>query len=340
MNTTSARPWCRSGTILAIVDFLKKNGYEPKDVISDAAMKLADAYDPYRQVDMLHVNAVFQKVVDVTGRPDMGLRLGLSVDLERMGAFGFLFMNAPTVGDALIDYVRYGPVFQTQTHFGLKRSKEQFCIEYSSNHPDVPGWELDSEVTVGYMMRIVNTVAGRSVTPEKILFDHNPICKLSDYLRLLSVCPSFGRRLNQIYYPLALLEQTISGANPMLYKVMSHHMVDLANDMPREDILSDVVRNNIRRGLGTDTVTLEHIASELGIEPRTLQRRLGEADSSFQKLLDQVRLEMANYYLERTTLGITEIAFELGYAEASVFSRAFKRWTGLAPGPYRKSKLQ
>ena len=339
MNTTFARPWCRSGTILAIVDFLRRNDYEPVDVIGDAAIKMAQAYDPYRQVDMLHVNAIFQKVADHTGRPDMGLKLGLSVDLEQMGVFGFLFMNAPTVGDALGDYVRYGPVFQTQAHFGMKRYKDQICLEYSSNHPEVPGWELDSEVTVGYMMCIVNTIAGRSLTPDKIHFDHDAICKKSDYLRLLSVRPSFGHRLNQIYYPLTLLAQPVTGANPMLYEVLSHHMADLANAIPLENDLVDIVRNNIRRGLGTYGVTLDHIASELGLEPRTLQRRLGESGTSFQKLSDRVRLEMANYFLERTTLDITEIAFELGYAEASIFSRAFKRWTGSAPGPYRKRQI-
>ena len=142
--------------------------------------------------------------------------------------------------------------------------------------------------------------------------------------------------MNRIYYPMALLDRPVPGANPHLYNVLRRHMIDLANAMPREDDLVDIIANNIRRGLGTDTVSLEHIASELGVEPRTLQRQLVKAGTSFQKIFDKVRLELACYYLERTALDVTTIALELGYSEASVFSRAFKRWTGSSPDRYRK----
>lgn len=336
-NATSTRPWARSGAILGIVDFLERNGYEPRAIVGDGPMKMAEAADSYRQVDMLNIFAVFQKVADHTNRPDIGLELGQSVDLAQIGPFGFLYMNAPTVGAALADFVRFGPVFQTHAHFGLKRGRHSVCVEYSSNHRATPGWAIDAEVTVGYIMGIVNRLTGRHVIPDEIHLDHQPICTPSEYQRFLSVYPSFDRQLNRVYYPLSLLDELIPGADPLLYAVLCHHMSDLANSIPTGSNLTDVVTNNIRRGLGTDTVTLEHIASEVGIEARTLQRRLVKAGTSFQGIFDQVRHELALYYLENTSLDITEIAFELGYAEASVFSRAFKRWTGLSPGPYRKT---
>ena len=299
-------------------------------------MRMAEAADAYRQVDVLTIMSVFKKVADHTNRQDIGLELGLSVDLQQMGPFGFLFMNAPTVGHAISDFVRFGPVFQTQAHFGLKRGRNRFSIEYSSNHPEMPGWEIDAEVTVAYIMGIVNGVAGERITPSAIDMDHPPICKNAKYLWYLSVRPSFGRRMNRIYYPLSLLDHPVPGANPLLYSVLQRHMIDLAKAMPKEDTLVDIIANNIRRGLGTDTVSLEHIASELGIETRTLQRQLVKAGTSFQKICDQVRLELACYYLERTALDVTTISLELGYSEASVFSRAFKRWTGSSPDRYRK----
>jgi len=322
--------------ILGIVDFLERNGFDPKTVIGKAPVHMVEAADAYRQVDVLTIMSLFQKVADHTHRPDIGLELGLSVDLEQLGPFGFLFMNAPSVGHALSDFVRFGPVFQTQAHFGLRRGQNKFCMEYSSNHPEMSGWEIDSEVTVAYIMGIVNSLAGEKVVPSEIHMDHPAICESSEYFRFLSIQPTFGRALNRIYYPLAVLDRPVSGANPHLYSVLKRHMSDLAKSMPREDTLVDIIANNIRRGLGTDTVSLEHIASELGIEPRTLQRRLVKSGTSFQKIFDKVRLEQACYYLERTALDVTTIGLELGYSESSVFSRAFKRWTGLAPDRYRK----
>jgi AraC-like DNA-binding protein len=336
MATEFSRPWVRSGVILGIVDFLERNGFDPKAVIGKAPIRMVEAADAYRQVDMLTIMSLFQKVADHTHRPDIGLELGLSVDLQQMGPFGFLFMNAPTVGYTVSDFVRFGPLFQTQAHFGLRRGRHRFCLEYVSNHPEMPGWEIDSEVTVAYIMGIVNGVAGESIKPSAIDMDHSPICNALDYIRYLSIRPRFGRRMNRIYYPMALLDHPVPNANPHLYKVLRRHMTDLAGAMPREDDLVDIIANNIRRGLGTDTVSLEHIASELGVESRTLQRQLVRAGTSFQKIFDQVRRDLACYYLERTALDVATIALELGYSEASVFSRAFKRWTGSSPDRHRK----
>ena len=336
MTTKFTRPWVRSGVILGIVDFLERNGFDPESGIGTAPIRMAEAADAYRQVDMRTIMALFQQVADHTQRPDIGLELGLSVDLQQFGPFGFLFINAPSVGHALSDFVRFGPVFQTHAYFGMRHTKGQFCVEYSSNHPEMPGWEIDSEVTVAYIMGIVNRLAGKFIAPAKIHMDHPPICEAQKYLRFLSIRPLFGRRLNRIYYPMDVHELPVNGANRNLYSVLQRHMSDLASAMPRENDLVDIIANNMRRGLGTDTVSLDHIAAELGIESRTLQRQLVKAGTSFQKICDKVRLEKARYYLERTALDVTAIALELGYSESSVFSRAFKCWTGLAPNRYRK----
>ena len=336
----STQPWVRSGTILAIVDFLKKSGHEPESIVGERAKKIAEAADFYRQVDLLNVMAIFQKVAHVTKRPDIGLEMGLSVDLKLTGPFGFLYMNAPTIGAALSDYVKYGPVWQSHAHFGLSQEADQFCLEYTSNHPEMPGWELDNEVTVAYNISIINRIAGKRVTPTEIHFEHAPICRQSDYRRLLSVSPLFNQNLNRIYYPHSLLEEKVVGANPLLYNIFCRHMSDLAHAIPRENNLVDIVRNNIRRGLGTNAITLEHISSELGMEPRTLQRHLGTYGTSFQEISDQTRLDLAQYYLERTSMDLTSISMELGYANVSTFGHAFKRWTGQTPGEYRKNLRQ
>ena len=99
----------------------------------------------------------------------------------------------------------------------------------------------------------------------------------------------------------------------------------------------DVERNAILLGLNDGTATLPHIAAELGMPQRTLQRRLSEDGTSFKQLVEDTRIARARYYLRRSTLNITDIAMELGYAEASVFVRAFKRAMGVTPNRYRSN---
>ncbi len=71
------------------------------------------------------------------------------------------------------------------------------------------------------------------------------------------------------------------------------------------------------------------------MSPRTLQRHLKERGTDFKNLVDDTRRRFALTYLKDRRNSLTEIAFLLGYSDASAFNRAFKRWTGLTPLAYR-----
>jgi DNA-binding LytR/AlgR family response regulator len=83
--------------------------------------------------------------------------------------------------------------------------------------------------------------------------------------------------------------------------------------------------------------TLEHLAARLHMSPRTLHRRLGEEGSGFRRVLAQLRRELAARHLRDVRLPLGEIAFLLGFSEASAFHRAFRRWTGWPPLAYRRA---
>ena len=82
---------------------------------------------------------------------------------------------------------------------------------------------------------------------------------------------------------------------------------------------------------------LPRAARRLGMSPRTLQRRLAEQHTTFAKLLDELRREIAEHELRTTRASVDEIAYITGYSEASTFERAFKRWTHKTPREYRLS---
>ena len=81
--------------------------------------------------------------------------------------------------------------------------------------------------------------------------------------------------------------------------------------------------------------TLDRLARRLHMSARTLHRRLAEESTTFRQVVSEVRQELAERHLREGKLAIAEIAFLLGFSEASAFHRAFKRWTGLSPQKYR-----
>jgi len=92
-----------------------------------------------------------------------------------------------------------------------------------------------------------------------------------------------------------------------------------------------------KEALTDPTVDIDRIAHRLHTSQRTLQRRLREAGTSCQKLIEQARREQVLQLLHDRRLSLAEIAFMSGYSEMSTFYRAFRRWTGQSPGEYRLS---
>jgi AraC-like DNA-binding protein len=83
--------------------------------------------------------------------------------------------------------------------------------------------------------------------------------------------------------------------------------------------------------------TLDEVAATIATSSRTLQRQLAENGTTFQKLRDQVRADLALKYLRQSTLRFAEISEILGFAEPSVFTRSFRRWHGSTPREARRS---
>lgn len=103
--------------------------------------------------------------------------------------------------------------------------------------------------------------------------------------------------------------------------------------------LTERIRRLLRRHLHEELPSIEAVSQSLAMTPQTLRRRLQREGQGFQALKDSLRRDVAVGYLARPDLTLVEIAARLGYSEASTFHRAFKSWTGLAPGAYRQQQL-
>jgi AraC-like DNA-binding protein len=94
----------------------------------------------------------------------------------------------------------------------------------------------------------------------------------------------------------------------------------------------------LRRLLITQQCSVTQAAAQLCLHERTLNRRLREQGTSFRRKLDNIRYDLARYFLGETSMSLAKIAEALAYADATGFSRAFKRWSGVTPAQWRAGK--
>jgi len=95
------------------------------------------------------------------------------------------------------------------------------------------------------------------------------------------------------------------------------------------------VKGTLKRLLAGERPAIEHVARELRLSKRTLQRRLTEDGITFQQLMEEARRELAQHYLLHSSLELNETAYLLGYEDANSFFRAFHEWEGTTPGQWR-----
>ena len=94
----------------------------------------------------------------------------------------------------------------------------------------------------------------------------------------------------------------------------------------------------LSNALASGDCTIARMAASLNLHPRVLQKRLQSEGTSFTRLLRETRQDIACQHLQHDNIAITDLALKLGYAEVAIFSRHFKRWTGLSPRQWRQQR--
>src|SRR5262249_44944334 len=121
-----------------------------------------------------------------------------------------------------------------------------------------------------------------------------------------------------------------------LVQVLEAQAESLLAELPDSDDFEQAIRRSVTRLAREGEPSLERVADELHLAPRTLRRRLEARDQAFRELRDDTLRRLAESYLADPRLTLAEIAQLLGYSEQSAFSRSFSRWTGCSPGAFRR----
>lgn len=149
---------------------------------------------------------------------------------------------------------------------------------------------------------------------------------------------SYGRDINALYFDRKSLELPCLRSKKELDIFIKNPGQNLLTQARRSKSLVMSLRYWMERSFRESQakITMARAGFVFGMSEQTLRRRLHEEAYSFQELKDIVRRDLAVYYITQTKTSIEEVAFSLGFADASTFIRSFKRWTGLTPLSYRK----
>jgi len=247
------------------------------------------------------------------------------------GAFGiveYVCRSAPTLGEALRQWVRYLNLLDDAVTVGLvvEGDRALLRVERESEAPAPASHEL----CWALVARHARELATRPFRVIAVELAHRAPADVAPFRAWFDAPVVFDAATTQLVLPASALDAALVSADPALLAILTRAADELAKQTPADPLLTAQVKRALGEALRSDDAGVDAIAKRLGLTGRSLQRRLEDEGTTFKQVREDVRRELAQRYLD-DGLAIAEISFLLGFSEPSAFFRAFKRWTGQTP---------
>lgn len=266
-----------------------------------------------------------------SGYPAFALMHGQDWTLADAGLLGTLALNSPSVGAALESLAVHHHLNGQGGCIFVRRLGDSAEFGYAIYIRDVPHVEdiYDAIISIGYNW--LTELCGRGWEPTEVLLSRPQPEDAGVYRRRFRTRVQFGAEVSALRFPAHWLERRIDGADAKERK----RIEQIAKASDHADLIQKLQRS-LRVSLISGVSSGDALASLLAMHRRTLNRRLQSQGLTFRDVLEEVRYEVARQLLALSHLSVDDIAAALGYASASPFVRSFKRWSGQAPGHWRK----
>ncbi len=286
----------------------------------------------HRLCELLHISE------KLSHRDDIGVLTGARFNLEDFGQLGELMRHSPTVGKAL-RRLNMHLHFYDRAAFPVmfKTGPAGMFLGYSPQRLDLAGSAQAQNAAIAIAARIMRELCGPAWRASSVQFSHSrPHC-LPSFRKVFATNLKFDAGISGLHFAASCLDQSIPGADTVMF-----HRLDEAerrNQAEAPMSMTEQVQGVLQQLIPEGVTASSSVARHFGLAERTLRQRLHREGTTMHELLRATRFELARHLLHDTALSMTQISGALCYADAAVFSRAFRSWSGLSPRQWRAQRV-
>jgi len=275
------------------------------------------------------------RALELCGDIGLGIELGLQMRMSSHGLLGFAIMTAPTVKHALKLFENF---FRTRVlHYQLV-FKEENNMVILEVQPLIAIPPLLHRFYVESFFVNLSYISQLTSNPIEDITFHFTWSKPEYFDKFSHDLPAveFNKSVNQILFSSSYLANELNFSDENSYyqttEIVEREYFSLLGH--QKDLITQVREKLVLNIIGYPQIN--EIAEFLNMSERTLRRKLVDAGTGFQCLLDEVRYCDSKKMLSDSNLDIQAIASKLGFQDPANFTRAFKKWSGQTPAYYRK----
>jgi AraC-like DNA-binding protein len=278
--------------------------------------------------------AFWRAVEELAGTPDLGLRLGSDAQLHHLDVGSLAALHSPNLGEALATLARYKRLCSPEeVRIEAEAGEARIWLHWLHADQSVPMMLIDA--TFARILAVAHLGTAKPLTPLRVELARRRSGEAM--LKEHFACDvSFDAPADMLVLDVAALACPFLKRNADLYDVLLPELEASLREHRGSSTLVEDVKSVLQRSMCGERPSVEKVAEVMHVSPRTLQRRLTQQQTTYQRLLDDVRDKTARRLLLNTDLDASEIAFLLGFDELNSFTRAFYGWQGATPVRWRQ----
>jgi len=343
-----AGPTVGAGYAKGFLDFAVSKGGPRDQLLARANIAPADVEDLDNRVPLASYVALMKAGAALLNEPAIALHYGEAVRMQEISIVGLICEACETTIDVGTQLNRYGRlVFDGDGgEAGMVRlinRDDGLWMEAVSrvfnSDPQIIEAEFARLVWNTRTMFAGNPYLKKAPFPLEVHFAHNDPGYRAEYDRVFEAPVVFGTPWNAMRIDPAFLALKQPPVNRYVFGVLSERAESLLKGLESAKTARGRVESLLIPDLHKGDPSVEHVAEKMGLSRQTLYRKLKAEGTTFEKLLDELRRNMALHYLGGKKVSVNETAYLVGFSDPSAFSRAFKRWTGKSPRAMRDTRL-
>lgn len=217
--------------------------------------------------------------------------------------------------------------------YEVQEENESLSVEFKAVNEELELPEIIVEFEFLFLVNLIRKATKVNIIPKAVIIKY-PV-KNPKYEEFLKTSFTIGNK-NKIVFSKADGEIPFISRNDSMWGFFQPELRKRLSYMEIDESFSAKVRNALVELLPSGECGIENLAKELALSKRTLQRKLKEEDTTFQKQLNHTRELLAKHYIKNTNMSTEDMAYLLGYQDLNSFFRAFVAWTGTTISEYKK----
>jgi AraC-like DNA-binding protein len=323
----------RSASLTDYVEVARSVGLDPYRMLEKVGLPRSCLRKPDLRISVEAVEKLLEASAKASSTADFGLRLAKRRELSNLGPLALIVREQPTTRKAVEALIQYIGLHSDALSPRLDENDGFVTISRILTATGQSPTPQAVELSIGALYRILKSFIGERWRPEAVCFMHSAPQSTAAHQRFFGTRVRFGWEFDGIVCKASDLETPIPTANPVMAGYLKQYFDSVT---PRGDPkMSATVRELTWVMLRSGNCSAAQIAAHLGINRRTLTRRLSREGQSFTSILDEVRTEMAKRYLQNLERPLYGTADLLGFSSLSAFSRWFSNRFGCNPSAWR-----